>query len=307
MRRAMFWDGGYGKTLLLEGGPYLHIELLVLEVKPSRRRDCNVPGILSPALLIHLLKREGGCSRMTVSPTASQTAEQTAGTWRPGLAIGAAAVRLERAQHFRARVGGWARTVVRFPRPMLRMLLRGTERWCEPSAGYGAEPPGGAGGGAEGSIWGGAEGSRPKSPCWFCPEPTGRAKRTSCWLGPESPTSCWLGPEAAGSSTEPRGRRLGQAAGGGCPKPGPRLGAESPGGGWLRRPKAARRRGGAKPAPRRLRRSEATRARRRTEASLGRGIQRETPAAAKASHLVPSASFVTGANGNARRLGDLTP
>ena len=37
---------------------------------PSRRRDCHFADIPSPSILKHLLKVEGGCSRMTVSPTA---------------------------------------------------------------------------------------------------------------------------------------------------------------------------------------------------------------------------------------------
>ena len=36
----------------------------------SRRRDCHFTDALSPSLLKHQLKGEGGCSRMTVSPTA---------------------------------------------------------------------------------------------------------------------------------------------------------------------------------------------------------------------------------------------
>ena len=35
----------------------------------SRRRDCHFADNPSPSILKHLLKREGGCSRMTVSPT----------------------------------------------------------------------------------------------------------------------------------------------------------------------------------------------------------------------------------------------
>ena len=34
----------------------------------SRRRDCHFTDISSPSMLKHLLKVEGGCSRMTVSP-----------------------------------------------------------------------------------------------------------------------------------------------------------------------------------------------------------------------------------------------
>ena len=36
----------------------------------SRRRDCHFAGAPSPSTLIHLLKADGGCSRMTVSSTA---------------------------------------------------------------------------------------------------------------------------------------------------------------------------------------------------------------------------------------------
>ena len=36
----------------------------------SRRRDCHFTDIPSASILKHLLKGEGGCSRMTVSPTA---------------------------------------------------------------------------------------------------------------------------------------------------------------------------------------------------------------------------------------------
>ena len=40
-------------------------------VPPSHWRDCHFADALSPSLLKHLLKTEGGCSRMTVSPMAS--------------------------------------------------------------------------------------------------------------------------------------------------------------------------------------------------------------------------------------------
>ena len=45
--------------------------------KDSRRRDCHFPDTPSPFLLKHLLKGEGGCSRMRVSPTARQGAVGT--------------------------------------------------------------------------------------------------------------------------------------------------------------------------------------------------------------------------------------
>ena len=51
----------------------------------SDRRDCHFADTPSPALLKRLLKVEGGCSRMTVSPTARLD-------WRPAGGVGLQAV-----------------------------------------------------------------------------------------------------------------------------------------------------------------------------------------------------------------------
>ena len=49
---------------------------------PTRRRDCHSADALSPPLLKHQLKLEGGCSRIEVSATASSAAfGKTAATW----------------------------------------------------------------------------------------------------------------------------------------------------------------------------------------------------------------------------------
>ena len=49
----------------------------------SRGRDCHFTDISSPSLLIHLLKVEGGCSRMTVSSTAVARPHTATGAPRP--------------------------------------------------------------------------------------------------------------------------------------------------------------------------------------------------------------------------------
>ena len=54
---------------------------------PSHWRDCHFADATSPSLLKHLLKVEGGCSRMTeLSPTARPAVPGRAGQVRPGRA-----------------------------------------------------------------------------------------------------------------------------------------------------------------------------------------------------------------------------
>ena len=52
----------------------------VRTVQPSRRRDCRFADIPPPLLLKRLLEGEGGCSRVTVSPTASSAQPRSAMT-----------------------------------------------------------------------------------------------------------------------------------------------------------------------------------------------------------------------------------
>ena len=78
---------------------------------PSRRREfCHFADTPSPSILKHLLNVEGGCSRMTVSPTATRTPRHSSIVASSGVVI-AASLRI--ARHMCPTCGGSEKTVRR--------------------------------------------------------------------------------------------------------------------------------------------------------------------------------------------------